>query len=416
VPLRRQHYENTAHHLFFTLCSFWTNAQDANFQFYNTDDGLSGNITYDIVQDEEGLIWVTNSGRLHRFDGDRFLKQPLEVACSLPGPEKLSSMAVYQDSLLLLLSDNNRVILFNPKTKHCEVYQPPVRNENASYSFKGVDPTGSHRIQSRTQDTLHLFLFNDRRFISTALSNVPFDKQVLSFYDAQNKLYHRRQKDVVQIDQEGQITRRIALPQSCSDCEILYANSTPDDQIIAFTSSISQSYQLWTASPQDSSFSLHPLDNILTDTERRAANLFQDSGTQEFWLFGADRHLIFYNQKEGVKYNFRESLYPTLRDANQYYSVIRDHSGTYWVITQLGILWLTLPASAFDQYFAQVDEGCNGYCSFRGITEGPDGSIYAYFYGGLGQADPDSQEEFLWTKTAAARTGPWGMYTDPEGI
>jgi ligand-binding sensor domain-containing protein len=62
---------------FFMLIAFWAAAQKANFQFYNTDDGLSGNVTLNIAQDREGYLWVTNDYKLHRFDGRQFLKQPL---------------------------------------------------------------------------------------------------------------------------------------------------------------------------------------------------------------------------------------------------------------------------------------------------------------------------------------------------
>lgn len=47
-------------------------AQEDNFQFYNTEDGLSGNITLNLEQDIEGFIWVINDFKLHRFDGQKF--------------------------------------------------------------------------------------------------------------------------------------------------------------------------------------------------------------------------------------------------------------------------------------------------------------------------------------------------------
>ncbi|MDQ6845766.1 MAG: hypothetical protein M3Z92_15720, partial [Bacteroidota bacterium] len=45
-----------------------------SFDHYNTDNGLSNNEVNDILQDEEGFIWVATRGGLNRFDGKDFVK------------------------------------------------------------------------------------------------------------------------------------------------------------------------------------------------------------------------------------------------------------------------------------------------------------------------------------------------------
>ena len=45
-----------------------------SFDHYDTDNGLSDNEVNDILQDEEGFIWVATRGGLNRFDGKDFVK------------------------------------------------------------------------------------------------------------------------------------------------------------------------------------------------------------------------------------------------------------------------------------------------------------------------------------------------------
>lgn len=53
-------------------------AQKARFEFFATADGLAGNNTSSVAQDDQGFIWLVNDGKLHRFPPVRlsiFLKK-----------------------------------------------------------------------------------------------------------------------------------------------------------------------------------------------------------------------------------------------------------------------------------------------------------------------------------------------------
>lgn len=62
----------------FFLASFhlrlYAQYSDVSFDHYNTDNGLSDNEVNDILQDEEGFIWIATRGGLNRFDGKDFVK------------------------------------------------------------------------------------------------------------------------------------------------------------------------------------------------------------------------------------------------------------------------------------------------------------------------------------------------------
>src|SRR5690606_21250154 len=97
----------------FLCLSFLAAAQKADFHFYTTADGLSGNFTHSIAQDEQGFIWVLNDYKLHRFDGRNFVLYP--PPAGLPGSEEGLEGIFSCEGSLLLLANRTHVFLFNPR-------------------------------------------------------------------------------------------------------------------------------------------------------------------------------------------------------------------------------------------------------------------------------------------------------------
>ena len=63
--------------LLFLLCSTlmaatYSNAQSYTLQHLGVEDGLSNNYVRDIVQDEQGFVWIATEAGLYRFDGCKF--------------------------------------------------------------------------------------------------------------------------------------------------------------------------------------------------------------------------------------------------------------------------------------------------------------------------------------------------------
>ncbi|MEL6638828.1 MAG: histidine kinase [Bacteroidota bacterium] len=56
--------------------------QSFAIQQYGVQDGLPSSFIYDIVQDQEGFIWISAEGGLCRFDGNRFEKNPIPTGLS----------------------------------------------------------------------------------------------------------------------------------------------------------------------------------------------------------------------------------------------------------------------------------------------------------------------------------------------
>lgn len=73
--------ENFANLIFGLLVAFMLyaiplSAQKARFEFFTAANGLAGNNTSTVTQDEQGFLWFVNSGKLHRFDVRNFVIYP----------------------------------------------------------------------------------------------------------------------------------------------------------------------------------------------------------------------------------------------------------------------------------------------------------------------------------------------------
>ena len=54
------------------LFPYFSNAQQVRFELFTPIDGLAGNNTSTVAQDELGFLWFINDGKMHRFDGRNF--------------------------------------------------------------------------------------------------------------------------------------------------------------------------------------------------------------------------------------------------------------------------------------------------------------------------------------------------------
>ena len=115
------------------LFPLWVSAQQADFRFYTTADGLSGNHIQGMEQDKRGFLWVLNARKLHRFDGRNFVVYPPPTDTSGSKIE-LIFLDPYHDSLLLLLSPSH-LYLFEPKAGEWQSFPTPARKGRKAVSM-----------------------------------------------------------------------------------------------------------------------------------------------------------------------------------------------------------------------------------------------------------------------------------------
>src|SRR5688500_2824522 len=103
--------------LFFQMLAWSQQPEQFVFTHYRLADGLASNIVKNVVQDEQGFIWLSTHNGLQRFDGNRFL-----TFRSTPGdPATLPSDEVAQVYLdrhknLWVLTADNKAGIFDTKT------------------------------------------------------------------------------------------------------------------------------------------------------------------------------------------------------------------------------------------------------------------------------------------------------------
>ena len=90
--------------LFSTVIYFACPAQDepVAFDHYNSKNGLSNNEVNDVIQDDDGFIWIATRAGLNRFDGKDFTKYYADGS-----PEQLPSNDIYR----LARFSGNRILV-----------------------------------------------------------------------------------------------------------------------------------------------------------------------------------------------------------------------------------------------------------------------------------------------------------------
>jgi ligand-binding sensor domain-containing protein len=121
------------------LIVFFSNALVAEAQSktraytYTTEQGLSENVVYSVLQDTEGFIWAGTHHGLNRFDGYAWKNFYHSNYDSLSLPDNVI-FAIEQDDDDLWLSSNKGVIRFSKKTfRSSLVYPSDSKTRSSSY-------------------------------------------------------------------------------------------------------------------------------------------------------------------------------------------------------------------------------------------------------------------------------------------
>jgi hypothetical protein len=142
-----------------------------SFRHLNTDDGLSGDSVFCMLQDSLGYLWLGTFSGLSRYDGSRVI-----VYRPVPGdPESLPSSLIFdlhEDSTgtLWIASDGGGLARFSRIQAPSNAF-PMIRQK--------PDSLGSDRVFSVTDDSLRMDLGRDRGFRSGSLRHGTRNLQAL---------------------------------------------------------------------------------------------------------------------------------------------------------------------------------------------------------------------------------------------
>ncbi|MCB0543273.1 MAG: helix-turn-helix domain-containing protein [Saprospiraceae bacterium] len=137
----------------------------------------------------------------------------------------------------------------------------------------------------------------------------------------------------------------------------------------------------------------------------------------DLWICGTDRGVYYYEARTDTLFDFTPNLTALIPNSARIVYLFVDRTETAWIMTTLGLVKLTLPETAFEQYFTEPAAVCNGNCSFRGMTEDNQGGIYASFYGGITWFDPKRKNaRTTFSPERNSTFLPSGLYLDLHGL
>ena len=379
------------------LLPLLSSGQKANFQFYNIEDGLAGNNTSTVAQDDLGFIWFINDGKLHRFDGRNFIvfQAPLGMDAS---QDPLLGLASWQDSLLFIWNEHQSFIL-NPKTgnwKNIQTNMVNGANEDIFLTQRlGHDHILLNSFKKGYSDS---FIWQFRR---DQLEPVLFPEHITSikskYYwcdiDLSGHTYLAYQDTLYQMDASGSMISSTPLGSICTDCYNLCFQFAHDNALVLMAN-----WQFFLLDRSNNRFVPHPANRFLQSGKYHLHRFILDENGS-IWACGQDRNLVYFDALNDTLFNFHDEMISLLPYPNDFKGLFRDRTGIVWIDTRRGLLKVRSHTYPFTTYFDELNQS-NAYYSFRGLTEDAQGIMYGVYYDGIARFDPDRrQNKQLYTFT-----------------
>ena len=374
-------------HTLLLFVAFSAAAQKATFEFFTTADGLAGNQTSSVTQDDQGFLWFVNGGKIHRYDGRNFVVYlaPGELSS---GQEQLSGLASWQDSLLFVWSEHF-TFLFHQKTGNWQPIKIKEDNAKSDGTRFWVGPDPDNILVSKVKKGLGAsgILY----FPNSQLELAPLSK----YNPLLNSYYWHRidafdytlayQDTLYQPDPSGRITTATILDNVCKECYDLYFQFAPDGALILLANRL-----FYRLDKNQNTFVPHPANRFLKANNRPLRRFILEKNGN-IWACGYDRNLLYYDAVADTLYDFQRELKQLLPNSNDFTDLFRDKTGIVWIGTRLGLLKVRPRFSPFDTYFTGLNQA-NAYFSFRGFTEDKQGIIYGVYYDGIAKFDPAKKQ------------------------
>ncbi len=381
---------------FFFCCCFlscFTQDQQVNVQFFDTDEGLSGREIFSVQQDNRGLIWIATDNGLNSFDGLNFTI--VKDSTFLLSSGEIKGIKKSEDGKFWINKENTPPILFNPETK---IIESDFRDDKSTRRLEVVISDGNGPIVNFIDEIGQAYyLDKDQQILPYPKTKNPsLDYQIPTSWNT-TFMWGKDSTQVEEFDKEGNIQR--ILPY---DKKKLFFY----DSIGNFLKVIAEQIDLGNK-PQDDLFVLketglfEPIvlkknHKVLTydnlNCIEKGINYFRLTKDSQgnIWLVIND-HLYFFD-KNG---NFKEDLTKRLAilGGNVKWNATHlfvDKNDRLWLSTGLGLFLIQLEENQFDYYLVE-----NSQYSTRGITELSDNKLLIFTYKDAHVLDKTTKE-ILW--------------------
>ncbi len=349
------------------------------FRHLTTDDGLSQNHVYAILQDHQGFMWFATRDGLNRYDGNSF-----DVFKNNPGdPESLSYNFVidlFEDDCGYLWIAAGGVNKFDPETGRFTSYRHNPDNPNSisgdevnsiaqdhqGYLWFGTAYDGLNKFDPATGIFTCYRNDVDGNFVGT-INSVIVDSQGDIWFVGDRGLFHLNPQTL-------QVTRKLIRIDHLA-ADYLYEDKDCNLWLLTYSPVVG----LVKYDRQTDRFTKYPLD---ADVIGLASSNILDNKQNGFWI-PSSKGLYSFDRETGRFTNIfqHHETNPHSLNDNKVVSIYQDRAGLLWLGTETGgINILNYQQEQFCYYrHSPADPQTLSSGKVIAIHEDPDGILWLGF-------------------------------------
>ncbi len=332
--------------LFFILFSWVkSNAQQYTLLSYSVSEGLAQSEVKDIAQDNLGFLWLaTGGGGISRFDGTNF--QTFNENNGLGG-NIVTSIAVGEGDTVYFTSTWGPVSYYSKG----KIYQLPNGLEGAQFVLSHTESgklfaTNNRKIYTYNKiekewesqriptdqdihgigeyDSLHFYYFTDNELF---LYNVQTQKSKLFYYSSDKITTVKKNKSFVYLTKEG---KGIYTIQEGKEQSYLSNDKLPQNLIIQ-SIDVDKSGNLWFATENKGAYCYNKAKGVLknifdhSEMEHLALSKIFCDNQNNIWMGSSGRGVIKYLDTPFLNYSNVEGL-----SNNNVFAILEDSKGRIW--------------------------------------------------------------------------------------
>ncbi len=397
---------------FFIPCLIF--GQKAQIEYYPSGEFLSSLNPWRIHQDQTGFIWVMGQS-VDRYDGNNFVNIK-DQESTWNDYNYLEYQNHFTSGDYLIYRSDSHFFFRQIKTGIVDsIYfenhlnDEEIINENFFFHETAKGAFYFFFFEPATQKTAFLTIEDGklkRKFSRPDVGRISDPDHSPIDTDTQGNFYYinKEATAIIKIDQDGNLLQKTPLPNMNREVGFFKVSSSN-------TLYLKGNNQIYYLKENATAIEIHPLNDYIKSRHKSIKiNDLLETSNKDLWASGYNRRLFFYEEASGKIVDYQDDLLKLIPHRVSLNQLLQDQTGVIWVkIQQLGILKIVPQQSFFETYFTEPD--CDGFCSFRGMVENEEGQIFASFYHGIYQLDPQTKttEKLV---PSLEKYGPFGLGYD----
>jgi len=367
--------------------------QTIHFNHLTTEDGLSNNNVYDVIQDQIGFLWFATDDGLNRFDGYEF-----KVFRNEPGNQNSLS----DNSVWALRKDKKGFIWIGTKNGWLNRYDPvsdkfskwkiesDVQKENAiTYIYDdskgliwvGTYRSGLYRLNPSNDKIDHWSNEpnNNASISNNYISSILEDKSGnlwISTYNGLNKFNPKSSSKI--------FTHYFHLPENSnclSNSLVWFLTQSESDSNIIWIGTANGLTKFQIDKENFSQIQIPNPDRLQFGNAVGSVIEEKTNGEENILWIDSYAGLIRLNIKNETANRFINNKYdPNSISSNQIHRMFRDRSGVLWIATEKGLSYFSLKSAKFNYLFSDNFNLANPEVlrkkNIKAITITPDDRIW----------------------------------------